>query len=223
MALGGEITDTALLRARVRGAELVIAADSGADRLTAIGLRPNVVIGDFDSLRPERVAALDASGVEIVAHPHPEARTDGQVALELAAARGAAELVLLGARGGNRLDHSLGNVLFLVAGEFAAMPITLVSGWSEAIGLFGRVQGYGRESIRFQGEAGDYVSLIPLSRQVLGVTTDGLRWPLDGADLSLGLPMATSNELLGTDGGFTIEDGVAIATHQFRQQRLPLG
>ena len=102
VALGGNLADTALVRARVGGAELVIAADSGADRLRRLGLQPHAVIGDFDSLAADRIEALRTSGVEIVPHPEPQYRTDGQVALELAASRGASEVILLGVRGGPR-------------------------------------------------------------------------------------------------------------------------
>ena len=220
VALGGDLADTALVRARIAGAEFVIAADSGATRLEALGLRPHAVIGDFDSLAADRVETLRASGVEIVPHPDPQYRTDGQVALELAAARGASEVILLGVRGGARIDHSLGNAMFLVAEEFASMPITAVSGWSEATGAFGLESGWGRDTVTFAGAPSDYVSLIPLGEHVGGVSTHGLRWALERADLSLGVPAATSNELVGTAGGFSLTVGRAIVTHQFRQEEL---
>jgi thiamine pyrophosphokinase len=221
VALGGDLADTALVRTRIAGAEFVIAADSGATRLDALGVRPDAVIGDFDSLAADRLAILRAAGVEIVPHPDPQYRTDGQVALELAAARGASEVILLGGRGGPRIDHSLSNALFLVAEEFASMPITAISGWSEAIGVFGRESGWGRDTVRFGGAPGDYVSLIPLGKHVGGVSTRGLRWALERTDLSLGVPAATSNELVGTTGGFSLTVGRAIVTHQFRQEALP--
>lgn len=217
VALAGTIADTALLRDRAAGAELVVAADSGAERLLAVGIQPDVVIGDFDSIGADTRADLEAAGVEFVAHPLPDYRTDAHVALQLAAARGAAEVVLLGARGGERVDHSLSNALSLVAEEFAAMPIRLVSGWSEAEGVFGRASGLGRCEVRFQGTPGDYVSLVAVSGKLDGVTTVGLRWELAGATLALGSSVAVSNELAGAEGGFVVESGVAIATHTLRQ------
>ena len=143
VALGGEIADSGLLRARVAGAELTIAADSGASRLEQAGLSPDIVIGDFDSLSEAELAALRRRGVEIVPHPDPQQQTDGHVALQLAAERGASEVVLLGAGGGERLDHQLTNLLFLVALEFAALPISAISLWTEAVGLHGRETGFG--------------------------------------------------------------------------------
>ena len=223
VALGGEIADGALLRHWVEGAELTVAADSGAEGLVGIGLRPDAVIGDFDSLPAERMEALRRGGVEIVTHPDPQNRTDGQVALELALERGAAEVVLLGARGGERLDHSLTNALFLASEEFASMPIRLISGWTEAVGLFGEASGYGRGVVTFAGEPGDYVSLVAVSERLGQVSTHGLVWSLEEASLSLGAPAGMSNELVAERGGFTLGEGVAIATHTYRQARLSSG
>ncbi len=220
VALGGEIANSALLRARVAGAELTIAADSGAVRLERTGLIPDIVIGDFDSLAESDLAALHHRGVEIVPHPALQQRTDGHVALQLAAERGASEVILLGAGGGERLDHQLTNLLFLVAEEFAAMPISAINLWTEAIGLHGRETGFGRDEARFAGDPGDYVSLVALG-SVRGVTSDGLRWPLERAELPLGLANAISNELVSSGGGVRIDSGRAIATHTFRKKRLP--
>ena len=215
VALGGEIPDTPLLRARLAGVELVIAADSGAERLTTLGIQPHAVTGDFDSLDSTALERLRSLGVEIVPHPRPEYATDAQAALELAVARGAREIVLIGVRGGERLDHSLANLVVAAAAEYRQAAITIVSGWTEAALL----NGEGRRSVRFRGVGGDYVSLIPLGDAVSGITTTGLKWPLRGASMRLG-EYGMSNELVEGEGGFEIEAGVAYATHHCRYGRL---
>ena len=87
VALNGPTPDTALLRARIDGASLFIAADAGAQRLAALGLRPDVLTGDFDSLPAARREAAVRAGAEVVAHPEPQQTTDGAVALRLAVER----------------------------------------------------------------------------------------------------------------------------------------
>lgn len=215
VALGGEILDTPLLRARIAGVKWVIAADSGAEGLQALGIQPHAVTGDFDSLEPAALERLRAQGVEVVPHPNPEYATDAQVALGLAMARGAKEVVLVGVRGGERLDHSLANLVVAAAAEYRQAAITIVSGWTEAALL----SGAGRRSVRFRGVVGDYVSLIPLGDEVRGITTAGLKWPLRGASMRLG-EYGMSNELMEGEGGFEIEAGVAYATHHCRYGRL---
>ena len=211
VALGGPTPDTPLLRARIDGAALFIAADSGARRLAALGLRPDLLTGDFDSLTAAQREAAVRAGAEIVPHPDPQQTTDGAVALRLAAERGASSIVVLGAHGGGRMDHSLGNLLALFDPALESLPVTAVDGHSEATAL----RAEGRASVLFQGHAGDYVSLLPVSDAVR-VSTQGLRWPLADASLKRGASRGLSNELLGASGGYALSQGAALAVHVVR-------
>jgi len=217
VVLAGEVEDTALLRRHLEAAELVVAADGGAARLRALGLWPDVLVGDLDSLPAELQAELRSQGVELAPHPNPQQQTDGMVALRLAQARGADEVVLAGARGADRLDHVLANLLYLAAAALREVRITVVSDWSEGVLL----RGEGMASVRFRGAPGDYVSLVPISDELRGVDTQGLRYPLRQATLERGTGTGVSNELAGEEGGFDIEAGVTFAFHHFRQRRLP--
>ncbi len=211
VALSGPTPDTALLRARIADASLFIAADAGAQRLAALGLRPDVLTGDFDSLPAARREAAVRAGAEVVAHPEPQQTTDGAVALRLAVERGAESIVVLGAHGGERMDHSLGNLLALFDPALGSLPVTAVDGHGEATAL----RADGRASVLFQGRAGDYVSLLPVSDAVR-VSTQGLRWPLADASLSRGMSRGLSNELLGARGGYALSQGAALAVHVVR-------
>ena len=208
VALAGPITDTPLVRRWLAGADLLVAADSGAERLAELEIQPQVVVGDFDSLSAGRLAALRDAGVEIVPHPDPNQKTDGHAALLLAVERGAAEIVVLGAMGGPRLDQVIANAL-IAAGLRSDAEIWLVDGWTEAKRLWAPAQA----TVTFRGEPGDQVSLIPITDEVRGVSTHGLRWDLDTATLARGDSVAISNELMAAEGGFTIAAGVALAAH----------
>ena len=216
VAVGGVLTDSPLVRARVADAALRIGADGGTAHLLTLGLRPDVVIGDLDSLAKATLEALRRGGVEVAPHPALSRLSDGQVSLELAVARGATEIVVLGASGGERLDHSWALALALLGPALRAVSVTLVDGWSECVGLHEA----GRHAVTFHGVTGDYVSLVAVSAQLRGVTTQGLRWSLEDADVA-GFSTATvSNELAGPAGGFQIREGWALATHLFREHRL---
>ena len=217
LVLAGEVAGTALLRRHLDTADLVIAADGGAARLQALGRLPDVLVGDLDSLAADALAALQAADVELVAHPNPEQQTDGMVGLLLARQRGADEIVLAGVQSADRLDHGFANLLYLSARELHDVRITVVSDWSEGVLL----RGSGAPSVRFRGAPGDYVSLVPISDEVRGVDTIGLRYPLRAATLARGASSALSNELVGEEGGFDIGEGAAFAFHHFRQGQLP--
>ena len=211
VALSGPTAATGLLRARVEGASLLIAADAGALRLSELGLEPDVLTGDFDSLPSRRRHMAAAAGTEIVPHPAPQQITDGAAALRLAVERGAESIVVLGSHGGERLDHSLGNLLALVDPALSSIPITAIDGWNEAVPL----RAAGRARVTFHGAPGDYVSLLPLSDDAR-ITTHALRWPLGNDLLQRGASRGLSNELTEGSGGFELLDGEGLATHTIR-------
>lgn len=217
VALGGDLRDSDLVRSALRGAGLIIAADSGAERLAAIGIQPHLIIGDFDSLDPVELWRFRSGGVEIVEHPAPQQRTDADVALELALRRGATSVILLGALGGARIDHTLGNLSLLSHPGLREIPTWAVDGWSALTIL----RGDGIRETHFHGHPGDYVSIIPLSARVEGVTAIGLKWPLENAVLERGQIQAVSNELINDRAMLQIQTGLAAATHHFRTEQLP--
>lgn len=217
VALGGDLRDSPLVRSALAGAALIVAADSGAERLAAIGIQPHTIIGDFDSLDPTELFRLRAAGVEIVEHPAPQQRTDADVAIELALQRGASSLIVLGALGGDRIDHTLGNLSLLTHPSLRQIPTWAVDGWN-ALAI---LHGDGVSETHFHGHPGDYISVIPLSDRVEGVTIIGAKWPLQDTALQRGQAQAVSNELLANRAMIKISKGVAAATHHFRTQQLP--
>lgn len=217
VALGGDLRDSPLVRSALAGAGLIVAADSGAERLSAIGIQPHIIIGDFDSLDPAELFRMRAAGVEIVEHPAPQQRTDADVAIQLALQRGATSLIVLGAFGGDRIDHTLGNLSLLTHPSLRQIPTWAVDGWSALAVLHGD----GVRETHFHGHPGDYISVIPLSDRVEGVTIIGAKWPLQDAALERGQAQAVSNELVADRAMIRIRVGIAAATHHFRTQRLP--
>ena len=93
-------------------ADLVIAADGGAAQALALGVAPQLVIGDFDSLTPDDLARVTSAGAETERHPTHKDQTDTELAVAAAEARGCDEIVLVGALGGAP-DHLLGNLAVL--------------------------------------------------------------------------------------------------------------
>ena len=217
VALGGEINDSALVRSALDGAGLIIAADGGARRLAALGIAPHVLIGDFDSLSPDELADHRAVGAAIVQHPAPQQRTDADVAIEEALARGATSLIALGVFGGERLDHELGNLDLLSGDRLRDIPTWAVDGWTAITMLHGG----GISETHFHGAPGDYVGIIPITETVAGIETVGLKWPLSDATMERGKGQGISNELITDRAMIRIAKGKAYATHYFRQRRLP--
>src|SRR6185503_5132730 len=99
--------------AQLAGADVIIAADSGAGWVVSRGALPDIVIGDMDSIDPELLRRLTDDGAAVEAHPAEKDASDAELAVGRAVAAGADEIVILGGLRGARLDHELANLLLL--------------------------------------------------------------------------------------------------------------
>jgi thiamine pyrophosphokinase len=189
----------------------VIAAEGGAAHLDRLGRRPNRLIGDLDSADPALVERLAAAGVAIDPHAADKDATDMELALLAAAGAGAAEIVVLGALGGRRLDHELANLLLLADPALADRDVRLVRGASTV-----RVLPAGGRA-ELAGVAGDLVSLLPVAGDAEGVTTEGLHWPLERATLRLGRSRGVSNEIVTAPAAIRLERGTLLVVETSTQ------
>lgn len=185
-------------------AELTVAADAGAASLARMGVRPDVLVGDLDSIDPLLTDRLEADGTRVERHPVDKEASDTELAVEAAIRAGATEIVLLGASGGERLDHELANLLLLADPTLAGRNISAVRGASRVTAL----RGGGRH--RLAGRRGDLVTLLAIGGDAFGVTTAGLRWPLDDATLVMGRSRGLSNEVVAAPASVRLVKGIVL-------------
>ncbi len=198
----GQVRDYDRVRAFLGTPELVICADGGIRHAQAMGLTPDLVVGDFDSADQAEVAALEQRGVSIQRVPVEKDETDTHLALEEAVRRGATEVVLVGAVG-DRLDHTVANLL-LLPGLPEGVSVTVVDG-KNAIHL---LRPGGRLTV--PRAPGEYLSLLPLTPEVTGVVAEGVKWPLRDATLTWGSSLGVSNEILEPEARIAIRDGYLL-------------
>lgn len=183
------------------GISLVVAADGGAGHAERIGRRPDLVIGDGDSLDPGDAARFRAAGVEVRLVPADKDESDTELALLAALERGADRITVLGAFGGPRLDHALANVALLGHPELVGVRVVLLDGRSRVRLLTapGRLE--------LGGRLGDLVTLLPFGTDAHGVTTQGLRYPLADDVLRAGPARGLSNVLIEHPASVTLRAG----------------
>jgi thiamine pyrophosphokinase len=184
----------------------VVAADGGAVRAERLGLRLDLVVGDADSLAEADLVRIEATGVKITAVAAAKNESDTELAVLAAVERGFGKVTVLGAFGGNRLDHALANVGLLalpaLGGQAELLDertrVTLL----EAPGADG-----GPVRRELPGPVGDTVSLLPVLGDALGVTTEGLEYPLRDEPLPAGPARGLSNVRAESAASVTLRRG----------------
>jgi thiamine pyrophosphokinase len=181
----------------VRSAGLVVAADGGANHLARIGVKPEAVVGDLDSITPAVRAWLG----EACLVPRPDqATTDLDKALAYVVdERGARTVTVLGATGG-RLDHALENLALLARWADRA-EVELRDETTRIVAV--------RAGAVFAVAPGATVSLLPVGR-CESVWTEGLRWPLSGEPLDLLTRTGVCNQAVADRVSVRVEGGALL-------------
>lgn len=200
---GGDTVDGAI-RHLLPDHATVIAADSGLALAPILGLTVDLVVGDLDSVDPDQLAAARDAGTDVDRHPVDKDRTDLAIALDAAMSRSPDRVTIVGGHGG-RLDHLLANAALFAAASYAETQLVARMGHATLTVVRG-----GRSATAISGTPGDLVSLLAVHGDAAGVTTDGLRFALDGQDLAAGSSQGVSNEFTGDRAMVALRDGVLL-------------
>jgi len=189
--------------------DLVICADGGAQHALALGLAPDVVVGDLDSLDGDLRARLEDEGCQVLVHPPRKDETDLELALRYAIDHGVDEILILGALGG-RIDQTLANVLLLALPELQKVKTRIVAGGQEMFLI--------QDQAFIEGQVGDTVSLLSIAGDVTGITAEGLEYPLQHGTLKFGPTLGISNVLTAPVARVQVEQGLLLCVHISRKE-----
>jgi thiamine pyrophosphokinase len=202
----GQLKDDAQTAALIGVHDLVIAADGGGNHCRAMGIVPDVVIGDMDSIASGLLDDWSAAGITIIRHPQRKDCTDLELALNHALVQGADQVLIVGALGA-RWDMSLSNLMLLGSAAARGIAIKIVEG-GEHITLLS-----GGQALTLEGDPGDLVSLIPLGQDAHGVVTQGLAYPLQQEPLRFASSRGVSNQMVGRTAHIHLQSGLLICIH----------
>jgi thiamine pyrophosphokinase len=188
------------------GISFVIAADGGARLAVELELRLDRWIGDGDSIDPAELDGLRDAGIPVELVRQDKDESDTELAV-LAAAGVAGQITILGALGGLRVDHTIANLGLLAHPALIGREVRLLDDRAR-ISLLQVPAGAGQPAeLMLDGRVGDLVSLLPMGDVVEGVTTYGLRYPLNGDRLSAGPARGLSNVRLQAHARVSIRKG----------------
>ena len=190
----------------IESAELLVAVDRGAVWLAARSLRPDLLVGDLDSVPEDVVSRLATAGVEVDRRAVDKDASDTELAIERAVHAGATRITLLGALGGRRLDHELANLLLLADPRWrvAGVDLRIVRDGTTVRAL------HGGDSLALEGATGETVTLLPIGGPAHGVRTIGLRFPLAGESLDFGRSRGLSNQIVASPASVSLAGGTLI-------------
>ncbi len=188
--------------------DTVLCADGGANYAYRLGLVPDSIIGDMDSILPEVKEFYEARNVVMRKFPRHKDFTDTQLTLDIAQELGATEILMLGTLG-RRLDHTLSNLYYGM--ELVQKGIRLThytpDSWVYII----------NQDIEIEGQRGDIVSVLALTQEAHGVSESGFEYALENTILEQSNPYAISNRLAESKGKISVQEGMLAVIHYFQK------
>ena len=184
--------------------DTVISADSGLNFCYRTGIVPDLILGDFDSASAEIYKYYKERFTDrIKKFPVRKDGTDTELAVLAAIEEGSKEITILGATG-TRLDHILANI--------QVMKGALESGVNCVItDPHNRVRLIDKDlTIEKEKQFGDYISLIPFTKEVRGLTLKGFSYCLDNYTLRSGNSLGVSNYITDDRAQITLKEGILI-------------
>ena len=190
---GAGIGDYNRISQYLKDDDFLIFCDSGLKHMEALGLRPDLIVGDFDSHENPR---LD---VETIVLPCEKDDTDTVFAVKEALKRGFDDFLLLGTVGA-RLDHTIGNLSILLMLDTAGKHALMVDNYSE-MEIISRSPAYVEDRYPF-------FSLLNISGTAKGITIENAKYPLNMAEITCDYQYGVSNEVLpGKTAKITVDEG----------------
>lgn len=180
-----------------------IGVDKGVAYLFEHGLVPRTAVGDFDSLPPSEWRKYKEKIPDIKTFPPEKDKTDMELAVLEAMGKHPEKLRIFGATGG-RMDHFLGNVFLICRYLRENTPVEMIDKqniieWKPP----------GRYRLDASPDK-PYVSFLPLSPEVKGLSLEGFKYPLKNGHISFGSTLCISNELIGDSGTYSFTEGILL-------------
>ena len=167
-------------------ANLLIAADGGIEAIQKQGLKPDFLIGDFDSANSQTVQSYERTGTKIVRFAAEKNETDGMIALEIALKQGADTIVMLGALG-KRTDHALANIMLLKFAAENGADMIIEDEYCEVSLASGEAE--------INGRTGQTVSILPFMGDAIVSADDSFHYPMRRLKMAGDDPVGISNIL----------------------------
>lgn len=199
--VGGGECSPKFLKENIKCGDFIVCADSGYDIVKECGIIPDLLIGDFDSIKTV------PKNVEIITLPVEKDVTDCEATFNECVNRGFKKFVLFGGTGG-RFEHTFANL--------SVMARAVKDGFNFEIfdekHIFRCVS---NSSLKIQKKNNKQISVFAFGSKAYGVTEKGFHYPLNKYTLDPFVPLGISNDIVDEFGEITVENGTLIVIETF--------
>lgn len=202
LILNGEILDYPTIRKWINVDDYILACDGGLKHCEKLGVIPNLILGDFDSVSHVLFEKYKELSI-IEKYPCDKDFTDGELGVKKAIQLGNDVIIIGGISTKGRIDHVFSNAFMMKSFEETNINVKMVSEKSEIYLVTNKKKLSIETSKKF-------LSLIPLSEEVIVKTSYGLKYKLDNEKFSFGSSRSLSNEVIDKEVFINIEDGIAL-------------
>lgn len=183
--------------------DVIIASDRGLEILDTCNIIPDYIIGDFDSINTQILNKYITNKNIVIKKLNPEKDyTDTHMALKHAIGLKSTEILILGAIG-TRMDHTISNINILKEALQKNIKCQIINENNH-------IELINKKTILRKDNTYKYISLIPLTTKVEGITLTGFKYPLKDATLEIGHSIGVSNEQLLDNAEIDIKKGILI-------------
>lgn len=178
--------------------DFILCADGGIRLAKELNIIPHMILGDFDSLEKSDINFIETNRIETKRYPAEKNETDTEIALDYLIEMGYDNIILLGCIG-SRIDHTLANIYLLKKALYLGITAKIIDD-KNIIYLI-------NNHTNIENKKDSIVSLLPFSDVVMGVTTYGLYYPLNNAQLLKEKSRGISNIIIENQAQVQINQG----------------
>lgn len=197
--LNGNITSIDFIHDMILKGDHIVSVDGGIRYIKALSIKPDVIIGDFDSSNQAEIKRY--SKAKILSFNQEKNATDGDIAIEYVIENHFDEVMIFGALG-NRVDHMLSNISKLE--KLFKHNIK-----AEIVDEFNRIA-YTENQMKIRPEGYKYFSVLPVSEKLVGINIIGGKYPLENAKMLRINSLGLSNEFLENEVDISFTQGAAL-------------
>ncbi|WP_425448937.1 thiamine diphosphokinase [Dethiothermospora halolimnae] len=197
----GDILNNKLLMKECKKADYIICADGGTNHLNSLGVLPDLIVGDLDSIDKNMLNIMQEKKVEFLKFPVKKDKTDTELAIDYAIEHGSREITLVGVTG-SRLDHTLANIMLLKKILYKGVQGKIIDNKNEIYITNGNLVLDKRE--------GFYVSLVPLTEKLEKVTLRGVEYETYELNFYQDSSFGISNKIIEDKGYISFEKGISL-------------